>query len=322
MKLLTGIIATLGLAALPLITMAQGAATYPNRTIRVLCPFPPGAITDALARMYASHLERKYKQPTIVENRTGAGQNIAGDATAKAAPDGYTLLAASNQLAWESLLNKDTPFNSQRDILPFGIFAASGLFLATHIDLPAKTLAEFVAYVKANPGKLNVGLAGAPTLGFEEFRDRLGLSWTNVPYRGGAPAFQALLANDVQMFTTDVMQGLPAMQTGKIRMLAYSGSQRHPGAPSIPTFSESGVGVQGFDYKVWLGTFAPAGVPADILQKLNAEVLEMQKTPDAMQRFTAMGWQAIPSGVEEIRLDSAAAVQKVVALVAQGVKLR
>lgn len=322
MKKFIRTIAVLGLAALPLTSMAQGAAAFPSRTIRVLCPFPPGAITDVLARMYANHLEKKYKQPAIVDNRTGAGQNIAGDATAKAAPDGYTILAASDALAWESLLNKDTPFNSQRDIVPFGIFAASGLFLATHIDLPTKTLAEFVAYVKANPGKVNVGLAGFPTVGFEEFRDRLGMNWTNVAYRGGAPAFQALLANDVQMYTTDVMQGVPAAQAGKIRMLAYSGGQRHPGAPTVPTFAESGVGVPGFDFKVWLGTFAPAGVPADILQKLNADVLEMQKTPDAVQRFNSMGWQAVPNGVDEVRRDSAASVQKVVALLAQGVKLR
>lgn len=319
MNRVIGGLAALVLAALPLLAEAQA---WPSRRITVLCPFPPGAITDLLARMYASHLEKKYKQPVIVENRPGAGMNVAADATVKAPADGYTLLAASDALHWESLLNKDTPFNSQKDILPYGIFAASGLFLGVNANVPVKTAAEFVAYARANPGKINVGLAGTPTLGFEEMRSRQGIEWVNVTYRGGAPAFQALLANEVQLYSPDIMQGLPQHQAGKIRLLAYTASSRHPAAPDIPTFVEAIPNMQGFEYKVWLGMFARPEVPADIIGRLNADVIEMQNTPEAIQRFAAMGWSSIPFGVEAVRRDVENGARKVQRLLDQGVKLR
>jgi tripartite-type tricarboxylate transporter receptor subunit TctC len=322
MKRFTRCVAALGLLALPLVAVAQTAASFPSRPIHVICPYPPGAVTDALTRLYAAHLERKYNQSAIVENRTGAGMNIAGDAVARSAPDGYTILSASNGLAYESLLNKETPFNSQKDLLPYGIFAASGLFLTVNSALPVKNVAEFIAYVKANPGKVNVGLAGTPAAGFEEFRDRMGMTWTNVAYRGGAPAFQALLANEVQMYTTDIMQGKPAMEAGRVRMLAYSSTQRHPLAPDIPTMAESVPELKGFDYTVWLGPYLPAGVPLDIAQKLNVDVAEMQKEPEPAARLASMGWQPVVISVEELRKNSVAEVQRIADLLAKGVKLR
>jgi tripartite-type tricarboxylate transporter receptor subunit TctC len=315
-------IALLALAALPLISVAQSAASFPTRQVRLIVGFAPGGPTDIFARMFAQHLEKKYKQPGLAENRPGAGALIAGEFVAKAPPDGYTLFVGANTFAYESVLNRESPINTARDLLPFGIFAGTSLFVTTHASLPVKNMAEFIAWIKANPGKLNIGTAGTPVAKLEGLRDKLGLEWVNVPYKGGALAMTALLAGEVLMYTADANQALPAAKEGRVRTLAYMDRQRHALAPDVPTVAESGIGAPDFVSHVWLGMYAPAAVPADIVAKLNAEVNEMNATQEAGQRYVAMGWKAGSQTLEQIRRDSAAEVANVQALLAKGVKLR
>jgi tripartite-type tricarboxylate transporter receptor subunit TctC len=315
-------ITLLCMATLPSVALSQSAASYPSKPIRIVIGFAAGGPTDVFARMFAEHLQRKYKQPAVAENKPGAGSLVAADFVAKSTADGYTLLVASNNLAFESLLNKEASINTAKDVLPFGIFAGTGAFLAVNSGLPVKTMPELVAWIRANPGKLNVGTPGQPVAALEGLRDRLGLSWVNVNYKGGAPAFAALLAGEVNLYTADIAQGLEPMKAGRIRLIAYTDRQRHPALPDIPTVAESGIGATDFVFFVWLGMYAAAGVPEDIVAKLNADVNEMSTSAEATTRYGAMGWRAIPNSVAQIRKDSAAEVENVAALVAKGVKLR
>ena len=323
MLTLKRVILVLVLGTLPSVALSQsGAANYPSKPIRIIVGFGPGGPTDIFGRMYSSHLEKKYKQPAIVENRPGAAQLVGAEVVAKSAPDGYTLLSAASPISFESLLNKDSPLDTTKDILPFGIIAGSGLFVGVHSSLPVKNMAEFIAWVRANPGKLNSGTAGAPVAEFEGMRDKLGLNWVNVNYKGGAAAMTALIAGEVHMYTPDLNQGLPAMKDGRVKLLAYSEQQRHPGAPDVPTVAESGIGMPDFVMQIWLGMYAPAGVPADIINKLNADTIELAASPDALNRINTMGWRTIPSNVATIRANTVATTEQIAALLAKGVKLR
>jgi tripartite-type tricarboxylate transporter receptor subunit TctC len=314
-------LAALCLAAAPSTSLAQTAAAYPSKQIRVVVPLAPGGPTDTFARMFARYLETKYKQPVIVENKTGAGQVVGANYAVQQPADGYTMLAGSNGLAYESLINKDVPFNSTKDILPFGIIAGSGMFLHIHSSLPVTTLAEFIAWVKANPGKLNLGTASVPLAPFEGMRERLGLNWTYVNYKGGTPAEAALLAGEVQAYFGD-SKHLQHSKTGRLRTLTYSGPQRHPAAPDVPTIAESGVGMSDFRYVLWLGMYTAAGVPEDILVKLNADLNDMSRQPDSLKRYEAMGWVPMPLGVDAVRKDAVATNNQIAEVLARGVKLR
>ena len=323
MKPVKKILAALSLAFLSTAVLAQSpAANFPNKPMRIIVPLGSGGPTDLFARMFAAHLEKKYRQPALVENKPGAGQLVGANLVAKADPDGYTLLAASSNLPSESLLTKDAPLDTAKDILPFGIIAGSGLFIGVHSSIPVKNMQEFVAWVKANPGKLNQGTASAPLVAIESLRDRLGLNWVNVNYKGGAAAMTALIAGEVQLYTPDVNQAVPPMKEGRVRILAYSDQQRHSALPEIPTIAESGIGAPDFVLQVWLGMFAHQAVPNDIIAKLNADVNEMSALPESTARFTAMGWRAIPSTVTAIRRGTTLGNEQVAALLAKGVKLR
>lgn len=200
--------------------------------------------------------------------------------------------------------------------------AGSGLFIGVHSSVQARTFPEFVALVKANPGKINMGNTGFPQADLEILRDRLGLDWVNVPYKGGLAANTALMAGEIRAYTPDVNQGLPGIKEGRVRLLAYTELQRHPALPDVPTIAESGVGLPDYVWYVWLGTYAPAAVPADIVTKLNAEVNEMAGGGDALTRITAMGWRPNALSVAEIRRRSIATNDQVAKLLAKGVKLR
>jgi len=301
--------------------LAQSGGNYPTHLVKLVVPLSPGGPTDTFGRMFANYLEQKYKQPFIVENRPGAGQNVGAAYVIQQPGDGYTLLAGSNGLAYESLINKDTTFNSTKDILPFGIFAGSGMFLQTNPSLPVNSFPEFIAWVKANPGKLNLGTASVPLAPFEGMRDRLGLSWTYVNYKGGVPAEAALLANDVQAYFGDskVMQ---QVKLGKLKALAYSGPTRHPDAPNVPTIAESGVGLPDFSFVLWLGMYTVPAVPEDIVTRLNADLNDMSRQPEALTRYKAMGWLPIATSVDALRKDTARQNNEIAGMLARGLKLR
>lgn len=314
-------LAALSLATLPVSALAQGAANYPSKPVRIVVPLAPGGPVDSFGRLYANFLEKKYKQPVVVENKTGAGQVVGANYAIQQPADGYTLLVGSNSLAWESLINKEVPFNSTKDIQPFGAFAGSGMFVQINPSLPVNTLQEFIAWVRANPGKLNLGTASVPLAAFEAMRDKLGLQWTAVNYKGGTPAEAAVLGGEVQAYFGDV-KGVYQMRAGKLRVLAYSGATRHPAAPEIPTVAESNIGYPEMNYQIWLGMYAAPAVPEDIVTKLNADIIEMNNQPDIQARYKAMGWLPMTMSVSDVRKDSAKANKEVADLLAKGVKLR
>ena len=294
-------LAALCLAAAPSASFAQSAATYPAKPVRVVVPLAPGGPTDTFARMFANYLEKKYKQPAVVENKTGAGQVVGANYAIQQPADGYTMLAGSNGLAYESLINKDTPFNSTKDILPFGVFAGSGMFMHVNSSLPVTTLPEFIAWVKANPGKLNLGTASVPLAPFESMRERLGLDWTYVNYKGGTPAETAALAGEVQAYFGDIKL-LQYSKTGRMRTLAYSGPQRHPAAPDVPTVAESGIpGLAGYEMQAWFGLAAPVKVSAAIINRIHAEVVKTVADQDVRDRFANLGFEPVGSTPEQFR---------------------
>jgi tripartite-type tricarboxylate transporter receptor subunit TctC len=314
-SIMTAISIVSAFAPTPVLAQAQ----WPAHVVKIIIPLAPGGPTDTFGRMYGVYLEQKYHQPFIVENRSGAGQNVGAAYVVQQPDDGYTLLAGSNGLAYESLVNKDTTYNSTKDILPFGAFAGSGMFLQINPSLPVNTFQEFVTWVKANPNKLNLGTASVPLAPFEGMRDRLGLTWTYVNYKGGTPAEQAILANDVQAYFGD-SKGVQQAKLGKLKVLAYSGPTRHPDAPNVPTLAE--LGLSDFNYIIWLGMYARPGVPGDIITRLNADMNDMSRTPEALARYKAIGWLPLYMSVADIHKDTAKMNEQIEGWLAKGLKLR
>lgn len=303
-------------------TFAQDAANYPSKPARMIVPLAAGGPTDIFARNFAAFFDRKFGQPMIVENRVGASGMIATEAVIKSDPDGYTLLTWSNGAVYESLVNKEARVNTRTGLQGVGVYAGTGLFLAVAANLPSRNLREFVDWIKANPGKANYGAPGRPNAEMLEFRHRLGLDFVVVPYKGGPAALQALIAGEVTMYNPSAGEAIPNHQAGKIRALAYGDRTRHPNAPDIPTFMESGVGLDDYTFRVWLGAYAPAAVPIAIVRKLNAAIVEHGRTPEATDLYTKIGWMAMPISVEEVRSDLDSFYKRIAALHGSGVQLR
>lgn len=308
--------------AISTLAAAQGAASYPSKPVKMIVPLAPGGPTDLFARAWAASFEKKYGQPMIVENRQGAGGMIGAEAAVKADPDGYTLFTWSNGAVYASLVNPEARVNTRTGLQPVGIFAGTGLFLAVATNVPAKNLREFVAWMKANPGKANYGAPGRPNAEMLEFKNRLGLDFVVVPYKGGPAALQALIAGEVTMYNPSAGEAAPNFQAGKIRLLAYGDRTRHPRLPDVPTFMESGVGLNDFTFRVWLGVYAPSGVPADIVRKLNSDINEHARSPESTDRYDKIGWMAMPLSVDEIRADLDSFYRRIEALHKQGIDLR
>jgi tripartite-type tricarboxylate transporter receptor subunit TctC len=318
--------ALIGLAAfaIPFAAAAQSrAADFPAKSVRVVVSFPAGGTTDGAARLVGSWLEKRLRQPFVMENRPGANQVIASDAVAKSAPDGYTLLISAHSVFPEHLLNKEIALNAPRDLTPIAMFSGAGLFLIVPANLPARNLTEFIAWVKSNPGKVNWGSiapVGSGTPEVEDFRIRNGLTdVVFVSYKGGTAGAQAVAANEVHIFGGSPVDALPHLKSGRARALAYTDNQRSTLIPDVPTALEQGHDLVG-RFSFWV--LAPAGTPADIVQKLNAEVNEYMRTPEAQERFTGMGLQTYTFTVEQARAEMRRVVGKVEELLAKGVKLR
>ncbi len=280
------------------------AADYPVRPVRLVVPFAPGGSTDITGRLLARFLEKRWKQPVTVENRPGAGGVIGSDVVAKAVPDAYTLLVGVSWLPVMDVLYKDVPFVAARDFAPIAIIGASGYVLLAATNVPVKSFQEFVAYSRANPGKLNFGSPGGdPTLEFENLRTRVGWDLLTIAYKGGGPALNALLAGEVHLLLGGPHQAAPLARAGKVRPLAVTLKQRHPLLPDVPTMAE--VGVAGYEAGYWLGLFGPAKTPADIVDFLSREVATFQKDPEVLERFATLGWDTVrvsPEGMREIMI--------------------
>jgi tripartite-type tricarboxylate transporter receptor subunit TctC len=272
-----------GLSAVPLLGARRAAAqAWPSRPVRIVVGFPAGGGVDLTARPLAQRLSTRLGQPVVVENRGGAGGNIAMDLVAKAPADGYTLLAGNvGMLAINPALYRDLTFDTVSSFAPVAQIVAVPLAVAVPADLPARTLAEFVALAKARPGQLNMGSGGnggIPHLAFELLKRQTGIDVQHVPYRGSAPALQDLIGGRVQLMVDgyNLMRG--AAEAGRIRVIATTGRQRLPALPDVPTVDESVA--PGFEALGWQGILAPAGTPEPILAQLEAAIAEVLRDGD------------------------------------------
>src|SRR5262245_61485237 len=248
------------------------ADTYPSRPIRIVVPTQAGAAQDILARLMQPHLEKSLGQPVIVENRSGASTMIGTDAVAKAAPDGHTLLIVPTTFTVNAALNSKLNFDLEHDFAPITVLVKNPLLFAVNAKVPAKTLKEFVALAKSEPGKLNYGTSGASTqahLLLEMWSAQAGIKMQHIPYRGGAPAALAVATGEVQLVLLSPLGILPQVQAGMVRPLATGGLTRDPNMPELATAAEAGF--PGFEAVQWLGLLTTAGTPKEIVAKLNAE---------------------------------------------------
>jgi tripartite-type tricarboxylate transporter receptor subunit TctC len=259
-------------AALPAISRTARAQTYPSRPVRIIVGFAPSGAADILARLIAQWLSERLGQPFVVENRPGAAMNIATGLIAKAAPDGYTLLNVTTLNAWNATLYKNLDFNFIRDIAPVASMSRAGGVLEVHPSVPVKSVAEFIAYAKANPGTLNMGTGGpgsGPDLYGELFMMMTGVKLVPVHYHGTGPALPDLLSGRLQVMFDLVTSSIGYIKAGKLRPLGVTTAGRYNALPDVPPIAES---VPGYEASGWQGIGAPTNTPAEILDKLHGEI--------------------------------------------------
>ncbi len=278
-----------GAAAVPIVTRTAAAQAYPSRPVRWIVGFAPGGGNDLVARLLGQRLSERLGQPFVIENRPGAAGNLAADAVVHARPDGHTLLLVSSNNATNAAVYDNLGFDFLRDIAPVAGIGRTPLVMAVNPAVPAKTVAEFIAYAKANPGKVNMGSAGTGGIGHlagEEFKMMAGVDMTHVPYRGNGPALTGLLGGEVQVLFPSLASGLEFVSTGKLRALAVASAQRAEKLPALPTVAES---VPGFEASTWYGVGAPRGTPATIIDRLYAEIDAVLAEPAMVARFAELG---------------------------------
>lgn len=287
-------------AALP----ASAQTAFPSRPIRLIVPHAPGGNSDTFGRILAQKLSEKIDQQVVVENKPGAGGTVASGMIAKGiAPDGYTVLVADNgtHAIAPTLYGSKLTYDVFKDFTPITLAATFPTVILLHPSVPATTPKEFVALVKSQPGKLTYSSAGTGNgshLTIELFRTAAGgLDMLHVPYKGGAPAVQALLAGEVQMTAVSVNTALPQIQSGKVRALGVASSKRSPALPDVPTFTESGIPFEGDS---WLAIVGPPGIPADITTKLNADIAATLRQPDVKERLAKIGLEVVASTPAEL----------------------
>ncbi len=284
-----------GAAALlgPLAARAQGG--YPNKPIKVIVNFPPGGAADQLARLVGQPLSQALGQPVVIENRGGANGNLGGEVVARAPADGYTLLMSSGgMVSVNPHLYEKMSFDPAKDVVPVAAVARVLVYLVVRPELPPRNVREFVAYLKAQPGKLSYGSPGvgsSPHLAGEMFKSQTGTYAVHVPYRGAAPALQDLLAGQIDYYF-DPGIALNHVKAGKLRLLAVGSPKRSPMFPDVPTLAEAGLA--GFDADTVFGFYAPAGTPQPVIARLNSEVNKILAMPNIKERIVQLGGEAAP----------------------------
>ena len=280
----------LALAALCLAPLAGAqAADYPTRPVHIIVGYPPGGSTDIVARLIGNWLSQRLGQQFIVENRAGAGNNIGTEQVTKAAPDGYTMLLVNPANAINTSLYKKLNFNFLRDIDPVASVIQVPNVMEVNPNVPAKTVPEFIAYVKANPDKVNVASSGNGTsihLSGELFKMMTGIKMTHVPYKGSAPMLTDLLAGQVQVTFDNLPSSIGHIKAGKLRALAVTTAKRSPELPDVPTVAES---VPGYEASAFFGFGVPHGTPKEIVDKLNHEINEALKDPGMQKKLGDLG---------------------------------
>jgi tripartite-type tricarboxylate transporter receptor subunit TctC len=275
-------------------------AAYPDKPIKMMIGFAPGSATDIVGRMVANELSIVLKQPVVVENRGGAAGTLAADAVAKSSPDGYTVLFAQNGLAINVASNPKLPFDGQKDLLPVVGVAATPHILIVGKNSKAKNVADLIAMLKADPGKLSFGSSGignSDHMAGELFLASTGTQAIHVPYKGGSPAATDLVGGQIDFYFAGMPVGLPLYKGDKANALAVTGKNRFSGAPELVTMQEAGV--KGYEMALWQGMFVPAGTPPAIISTLNNTVLKMLDTPEMKERFVKAGVQIAPMNTQQ-----------------------
>ncbi len=274
---------------------------YPNRPIRIVVPFPPGASpNDVTARILGPKLADQMRQQVVIENRPGAAGTIGTDIVAKATPDGHTLLINSTTLTIVPNAYRNLPFDPFKDLAPITMVAAAPQLVMINASVPAATLKEMIAYVKARPGQVKFSSGGngtVPHLAGELMNQMAGLQMLHIPYKGGAPASAAMIGGEVEIYIDTATGSLGHIKAGRVKVLGVAAKQRTPLLPDVPTMEEAGL--PGYEVRVWYGFFAPAKTPPAIIRTLYRQFSTALATPDVQSRFAALGTDTVGSTPEE-----------------------
>jgi len=287
-------------SALAQITSAGSGAAYPAKPIRVIAGFPPASGADITARVIGARLNDALGQQVVVDNRPGAGSNIAAELAAKSPPDGYTLFIGTVANAINATLYPKLPFDFARDFAPVALTTAAPNILVVHPSVPARSVKELVALAKSRPGQLNFASAGtgtAPHLSGELFKAMTGVSMVHIPYKGSPPAVTDLMAGEVALMFSPSSSVLPHVKTGRLRALAVTTASRLPSLPDLPTVAESGL--KGYETITWFGVVAPAKTPPAIIMRLNAEITKVLALPDVRNQFGNQGIEVLGGTSEQ-----------------------
>jgi len=290
-------------AALTLAVFASAASAqaWPAKPIKWIVPFAPGGTTDILARTIGEKLARALGQPVIIENKPGAGGGVGAEFTAKAPPDGYTIMGGTiSTHAINASLYKSLPYDPIKDFAPITLIARVPNMLVVNPDVPAKNVAELIALMKANPGKYTFASSGNGTsqhLSGELFKAMAGVEMQHIPYKGSPPALQDVVAGQVTMTFDNITTAWPLAKGGKLRALAVTTAKRASIAPDVPTLAESGL--TGYEVGSWQGVFAPAGTPPEIVKRLNAEIVKIINQPDVKEKLVSLGAEPVANTSEE-----------------------
>jgi tripartite-type tricarboxylate transporter receptor subunit TctC len=304
-----------GAAALPVVSRIASAQAYPTRPVRMIVPFPPAGSSDILARLIGPWLSDRLGQPFVIENRPGAATNIGTEVVVRAPPDGYTLLVFEASQAINATLYDKLNFVFLRDIAPIACIIRTPLVMEVHPSVPAKTVPQFIAYAKANPGKINMASAGTGTpshLAGELFKVMTGVAMTHVPYRGGGSAITDLLGGQVQAFFSGVGTSIEYIGTGKVRALAVTTAVRLEALPDVPTVGDF---VPGYEASTWYGVGAPRSTSAEIVEKLNRQINAAVADPIIKARLVEQGgtvFSGSPADFEKLIADDTAKWAKVI----------
>jgi tripartite-type tricarboxylate transporter receptor subunit TctC len=281
--------------------LAAQAQPFPSKPVKMIVPFPPGGAVDYYARVVQGRLAEALGQPILIENRSGAGGMVGTELVAKSPPDGHTLVIGNiAALAINVGIYAKMPYDPVKDLTPILRTVAVDYVMAVHPSVPARSVAEFVAYARANPGKLSYGSAGsgsAPHLSTELFKQRAAIDMLHVPFKGGGPMVTDLLGGQIQMVIADQANLMPHAKTGKLRALAVGTTTRSPTYPELPTIAESGF--PGFEARAWQGIAGPAGMNPEVVRQLNGAISKVMALPEVRQRLIEGGLDPIVSSPQE-----------------------
>ena len=310
--IIPAIILSLGVAGSFLTTLSAHAQAFPNKPIRLVCPFPPGGAVDIASRAIAQELSKNLGQPVTVDNKPGAGGNIGGAEVARATPDGYTIFMTTSGIqAINPALYAKMPFDPNKDLAPITALVSLNNVLVLHPSVKANSVAEVIALAKAQPGAINYASSGSGTsihMSGEMFKSLTNVNMTHIPYKGSAPALNDLLGGQVMMMFDNIPSAIPHIKSGKLKALATTGAKRDPLLPDLPTLAETGV--TGYESGVWFGLAVPANTPRDVVMKLNAEANKGTKSPEFVKRMTDLGYIIMGTSPETMAEMNKAEVQR------------